>query len=67
MLRCSYLGRRLFLPAVLLLGLLGNLRAAEELLPAFPGAEGFGSFTPGGRGGRVIYVTTLEDYDVSKG
>ena len=28
-------------------------------IPAFPGAEGFGSATPGGRGGRVIYVTTL--------
>lgn len=30
-------------------------------LLAFPGAEGFGSQTPGGRGGRVIEVTTLDD------
>lgn len=30
-------------------------------LPSFPGAEGFGSQTPGGRGGRVIEVTTLDD------
>ncbi|MCJ7543025.1 MAG: pectate lyase [Phycisphaerae bacterium] len=32
-------------------------------IPAFPGAEGFGAYTPGGRGGKVTVVTTLEDYD----
>jgi pectate lyase len=29
-----------------------------KYLPAFPGAEGFGAMTTGGRGGKVIYVTT---------
>lgn len=30
-------------------------------IPAFPGAEGGAAFTPGGRGGRVIVVTSLDD------
>ncbi|MBA0882136.1 thrombospondin type 3 repeat-containing protein [Flavobacterium undicola] len=30
-------------------------------IPAFPGAEGGGEFTPGGRGGKVFVVSSLED------
>ena len=39
----------------------GLTSTAQEKLPAFPGAEGFGRYTTGGRGGKVYHVTTLED------
>lgn len=54
-------GRRI---AVLLLAIVGPSVAAEpapdaKALKAFPGAEGWGAASVGGRGGRVIKVTNL--------
>ncbi len=54
--------------AMLLLVCSVPVRASEETpdgvttnIPAFPGAEGFGAYSQGGRGGRVYRVTTLAD------
>lgn len=44
-------------------GLLTGLAIAEAGIPAFPGAAGFGADTPGGRGGQVLLVDNLKDYD----
>ena len=52
---------------ILVIGLLpftfmgATLLAEEPQIPAFPGAEGAGALTSGGRGGRVIEVTNLND------
>jgi len=51
-----------FLALFVILALATGFSVEPVEIRAFPGAEGFGAWSQGGRDGEVIYVTNLEDY-----
>src|SRR4051812_25168110 len=53
--------RSLFCTLALMGGTLAQAQGPRNAVAAFPTAEGFGAYATGGRGGKVLFVDSLED------